>query len=694
LKFTQGIEASVPKNLLFVNEHFPSLMFLNQSDLSMSAAPLPLVLSERSNSSKINEDQLHSFIFSRLPVWLFSISEGKVLWANSPALELWEAESLEELHQRDMGADMTSSVQNRLLQYQRGFNDCAVFNETWTIYPKGKPKTVVCRYQGCQMHNGNTEMLCEGQIVGSESHATVRGAQALLYTTAMVTIYNQQLECIYANSAALNAFSQSELDLRKRIKDPTVLKALSKRHPLLPEGQITSDVETTSGNRIHEIDVRRSRDPITGQETTILTEVDVTEELEAKKHAETLASEDFLTGLLNRYYFQAHADEFIKENLNKGEYIYLLLFDLDRFKLVNDALGHLIGDELLKETAKKLTKFFGEQPIIGRFGGDEFCVLASSAMNPKQFEHVCELFLTTLKAPMFIQRHSLRVDASIGFSFAKYGEGIVCFDDLLMKADLALYAAKKGGRDGVQKFIPKLQIRRERSLHIEEELTHALQRSSGALHLHFQPIYDTVAGKPMGLEALCRLTTKEGEQISPTEFISIAESTTLMIDLGLWVLDSAISNLAEIGGFDPSLKLSINISPTQFLTSELLSNLKEYAARSDFDPRLIELELTETEAAIGETQFVEVLEELVDIGYFLAIDDFGIAYSNIHRLNSIPFSTIKMDRSIISHSNESLASGVIQIGKAMGLNVVAEGIETEQQSKLVAKLGCTRQQGY
>lgn len=254
---------------------------------------------------------IEAFEDSIFPVWIFDIDYARVLWANQSALELWEAETLSELSQRDMGTGMTPSVHGRLRQYQREFEDGGYFDESWTLYPKGIVKNVLCRFRGYRLTSGRMAMLCEAQLTTEKSSEFLRNSQALLYTGAMVTVYNTDGQCIYANPAALRAFSDQGTGLLDRILSKDVLQNLQSDMMIGTEGHYVSRVSTQNGPRTHEIEARKGYDAITGHQTLLLTELDIEEKEQAKRRVEHLANHDFLTGLHNRQYLTSRADEFI-----------------------------------------------------------------------------------------------------------------------------------------------------------------------------------------------------------------------------------------------------------------------------------------------------------------------------------------------------------------------------------------------
>ncbi len=642
----------------------------------------------------LGQMSIEAFEGSIFPVWIFDIDDARVIWANQSALELWEAETLAELQQRNMGDGMTTSVQTRLRQYQQEFEDGGHFDESWTLYPKGIVKNVLCRFRGYRLASGRMAMLCEAQLTVEKTAEVLRSSQALLYTGAMVTVYDTEGQCIYANPAALHAFSDQGTGLVDRVLSKTVLRSLQTDLKVGSEGRYVSAVNTQIGPRTHEIEARKGFDSVTGTQTLLLTEIDIEEKEQAKRRVEHLANHDFLTGLHNRQYLMSQADEFIRSAMDGGQGVFLLLIDLDRFKYVNDTFGHVIGDQLLTQLAARFQRFFPENVIISRFGGDEFCILLRSGATLTAITRQCRELVKELKKPIKIDRKVFSIDASVGFAYVLADDDYTGLDALLVKADLALYSAKANEGGSVRIFREKLYQKRVRFLEVEERLSHALRGHNDDLRLLFQPIVCLRTHKIVGLEALSRLHSLTEQEISPTEFIPVAESTGMITELGGWVLHEAVQSHLAMPTALANARMSVNVSPSQFHNLALLNQLRSLAATPNFNPGRMEIELTETALQIGESHFGKMLQEIVEMGYTLAIDDFGSAYSNIARLNGYPVQTIKIDRSMMTHADGKLVSGAIDIVRALNLSVVAEGVESQEQSDWLVSKGCTEHQGF
>lgn len=645
----------------------------------------------RKTSSTLGIGDVRVFEGSRFPVWVFDIDRARVIWANQPALGIWAAESMAELQGRDLGADMSTSVRAQLLQFQAAFHTGAHFDEPWTIFPRGTPRLLLCRFRGCLLTDGRMAMLCEAQAITPNDADMLKSNQALLYTAVMVTTYTKAGECTYANPAARMAFPVLDLPLLPRFRNAALQRALAGETGPQTEGRYLSEVETSRGLRIHEVEVRQSFDPIDGQQTFLITEIDVTEKEKAKDELAILATRDPLTGLRNRTYLASSATKFITSAHQRGHGVALLLLDLDRFKFVNDTLGHAAGDALLQAISTRMEAVVPKSALLARFGGDEFCCLLSGPEGERSFLRASLVILKELRRPLLIENNDLSVSASIGLSLAEGPQST--FEDLLQKADLALFAAKSDGGGKVRAFRPQMADRSHRFLQVDTELRDALARNR--LELFYQPRISFATGRIVAAEALIRLNTSSGVLVLPTEFIPIAEATGQIAAIGRWVLREAVRQLEALRSAGSTVNLSINVSPKQFSDPAFLALLRQIRPRIDAGPGDIELEITENILIDSDRRLRRVLHQISQLGYAFAIDDFGTAYSNLASLTRYPISCIKIDRTLIAHPDfRLLVTSVMTIGRAFGARIIAEGVETEPQRQWLKDNHCDEFQGF
>jgi diguanylate cyclase (GGDEF)-like protein/PAS domain S-box-containing protein len=408
----------------------------------------------------------------------------------------------------------------------------------------------------------------------------------------------------------------------------------------------------------------------------------------------TQALEDPLTGLANRSYLAAHVEQAIAGSA-RGDAIAVLLLDLDRFKVVNDTLGHGAGDELLCAVADRLRSTLRRGDLAARLGGDEFVVVCAGAGGaPHDVAALSQRLLEAVAAPYVVDGRELHISASAGLVFVDGPEATA--ESLLRDADVAMYRAKENGGARYEVFDAGLRARVVERLAIEGELRHALDRDE--LLLHLQPVVDLHRDELAGFEALVRWAHPQRGLVGPNEFISIAEETGLIVPIGSWVLAEATRQLATLQeAAGRPLRISVNLSARQ-LTPGLADEVAEALAAASLQPRQLTLEVTETLLVEGASA-VEVLAAVRALGVLIAIDDFGTGWSSLGSLQRYPVDVLKLDRSLVAPAAESapaaaLARAVVEMAQALGLDVIAEGMEDQAQLNAMKALGCPHGQGY
>jgi diguanylate cyclase (GGDEF)-like protein len=419
---------------------------------------------------------------------------------------------------------------------------------------------------------------------------------------------------------------------------------------------------------------------------------DVTERKRAQERIARLASFDELTGLANRTQFRARMNATLASVRERSTQIAIQLVDLDRFKSINDTLGHPIGDKLLKETAHRLSVVVSPSDVIARVGGDEFVVLQNIEHGREEAMRLAQLLATTLTDPFRIHGHRIDIGASIGIAVAP-ADGIDA-DQLLKKADMALYAAKNDGGGTYRFFAIQMEEAAQERRALELDLRQAL--STDQFSLHFQPLVDLRTGHVTTCEALLRWMHPVRGNVSPSEFIPVAEETGLIVELGKWVLQQACN---EAVTWPKDIKIAVNLSPVQFRDRTLGLNVISAVAKSGLQARRLELEITERVLLEESKSTLAVMEQLNNLGVGISLDDFGTGYSSFNYLHKFPINKIKIDKSFISDLAEegdsrSIVAAVASLGADLDKTVVAEGIETEDQMRLVYALGCHEGQGY
>jgi diguanylate cyclase (GGDEF)-like protein/PAS domain S-box-containing protein len=418
---------------------------------------------------------------------------------------------------------------------------------------------------------------------------------------------------------------------------------------------------------------------------------DVTEEVEAKLHITHMSHHDALTGLANRSYLSAY----LKGKLaSPGEHMYLLSLDLDRFKPVNDTLGHAAGDRVLCEIARRLTQCVRSGDLVARLGGDEFILVITHLPPQYDVEQLCARICNAVSQPISCGEHEIQVGASIGVVHApKDGDHP---GDLLRYADIALYEAKAAGRNNWQFYAAEMNERILERRQVETDLRNALSKSE--LFLEFQPRF-LVDGRILsGAEALLRWNHPVRGRMMPGQFIAVAEETGLIVSLSDWVLHNAC--LAACS-WDNRLAVSVNLSPIEFQRGDLVSRVRHVLAATGLEPARLELEITETVLLEDAASALAIMNDLKRLGVRLSMDDFGTGYSSLSYLRTYPFDGLKIDRSFVAdlqgstrESGRAVIESIIGLGRALALTVTAEGVETSDQLDELAGVNCDEAQGY
>ncbi|HUN99727.1 MAG TPA: EAL domain-containing protein [Bradyrhizobium sp.] len=418
---------------------------------------------------------------------------------------------------------------------------------------------------------------------------------------------------------------------------------------------------------------------------------DITERKHAEERITHLAHYDPLTDLPNRALFHDRLQHKLA-HLMPGEQLAVLYIDIDEFKSVNDTLGHLVGDELLKSVAISLGGCTRGDDFVARLGGDEFAVVQTAVKDEADVVDLATRIFAAIRAPYDCIGQQVSTDASIGIALApQHG---VDLHQILKNADLAMYAAKSAGRRTYRFFEPDMDAQVKSRRLMELDLRRAV--SDGALEVYYQPCLDLQSGGITGCEALLRWRHPQRGMISPAEFIPIAEETGLINQIGEWVLMTAC---AEATTWPDHIRLAVNVSPVQFRSGTLALKVASALAASGLPASRLELEITEAVLIRDDEAALEILHQLRDIGVRIALDDFGTGYSSLSYLQRFPFDKIKIDRCFINDIEESegsscIVQAVVNIATAREMTTTAEGVETRQQRELLRTLGCSEMQGY
>jgi diguanylate cyclase (GGDEF)-like protein len=423
----------------------------------------------------------------------------------------------------------------------------------------------------------------------------------------------------------------------------------------------------------------------------VSTHEDVTERRRAEARIHHLARHDPLTDLPNRTLLKERMDEALKL-VKRGQSMAVLCMDLDRFKPVNDTLGHPVGDALLRAVADRIRGLTRDGDTIARFGGDEFAIIQAGTEQPQGATALAQRLIEDVGWPFELDGHTINIGCSIGIAVAPTdGENA---DQLIKKSDTALYRAKMDGRGTYRFFEPDMDARAQARRTLELDLRKALANSE--FELHYQPLVDLERGQVSSFEALLRWNHPMRGRVSPADFIPLAEETGLIVPIGEWALRQAC---ADAAAWPDDVKVAVNLSPVQFKGEGLVRGVFNAVAAAGIAPSRLELEITESVLLQNSEATLSLLHQLRALGVRVSMDDFGTGYSSLSYLRSFPFDKIKIDRSFIadivtSIQSQAIVQAVTGLGATLGMATTAEGVETHEQLEHLRAQGCTEVQGY
>ncbi|MDX1810732.1 MAG: EAL domain-containing protein [Gammaproteobacteria bacterium] len=439
------------------------------------------------------------------------------------------------------------------------------------------------------------------------------------------------------------------------------------------------------------------RDPETNEVVEIVSvSRDITERKETEERLLYLANFDSLTGLPNRALFRDRLRRAVARAQRNDSKLALFFIDLDRFKTINDSLGHHAGDQLLRSVAKRLKQFAREGDTIARLGGDEFTVILEGIQDSEDAATVAEKIIELMRPPFRLDGHQLVVSPSIGITI--FPDDADDMRSLLKNADTAMYRSKENSGNCFEFYTSDMNEKAYEALVLENNLRSALDKNQ--FRLHYQPQIDLHSKSIIGIEALMRWEHPEQGLLNPEEFIPFIEETGLIEPIGEWVLKEACkeAKLWQEKGLPP-VRVAVNLSMRQFVANDLVQKVASALEEAELDPKYLELEITESFLAQNVDQATEILHELHELGVELSIDDFGTGYSSLAYLKQFPLNTLKIDQSFVSDITTNpeaaaIAEAIIALGQSLKLNVIAEGVENEEQTFFLRGHGCDWVQGY
>lgn len=428
----------------------------------------------------------------------------------------------------------------------------------------------------------------------------------------------------------------------------------------------------------------------------VISAIDITALKDVNKKMQNLALFDSLTGLANRRLFLDRLHQSLLSARRHKRTAAIMLLDLDQFKRINDTLGHQAGDDLLITISERLKTCVRKQDTVARLGGDEFTILLNDVTHLDKISAIAEHILHILKKPIKLGKHEVIVSTSIGITIAP--DDSTCGETLMKNADMALYKAKEQGRDGFYFFTEELNIRANHLMEIENELRRAIENDE--FYIKYQPQLDLRTNEIKSVEALIRWRHPVKGEIPPTDFISVAEETGLIVPIGDWVLRKACEEIASLNAATGrGLRVAVNLSTRQFMDLKLVNTVSEALEDSELDPRNLELEVTESMLMHDMDTVVDQLNRLKARGATITIDDFGSGYSSLSYIRTLPLDILKVDREFVKDIPEDLnameiTSAIIAMAHKMGLKVIAEGVENVDQRDFLMINRCDYAQGY
>ncbi|MGR5078724.1 putative bifunctional diguanylate cyclase/phosphodiesterase [Photobacterium swingsii] len=625
----------------------------------------------------------HFSLFDRLqsPVWVFDIDHKRIIWANQASLPLWESSSTEELVSRDLAKDMSQAVHAILEEYQQYFQRGEHIKTWWNFNPKQKQKKALCCFSGFTLDDGRMAMLVE--VIADES--TLRRELAFAECSNLALLFECQGSLISANDVYTHEFGSLLQDLAHFLGDRQLAETW------LTEARANSVIHrqklcwTGKQHLWFDIEGKWLQD----KQQLLLHLTNISPEKEKLRKAKYNAEHDFLTGLLNR----RGITNAIKKSHHDRQPYSLLFLDIDGFKLVNDTYGHAIGDKLLRAIAIRLNDTLQQKGLLARFGGDEFIIqierryIADSSLFAKEL-------IAVLNRPFHLKEvGELSIGCSIGITH--YPDDAIDIETLVTQADMAMHRAKLRGRNRSHHFSPEMADALYRKMTLRHHLTVAMEEE--AFELYYQPIVDLKSRQLKGFEALVRWHDEELGQVSPAEFIPLAEETGQIVPMGRWILETACKQLATWQNkYQRKFIISVNLSRAQ-LQASLAGNVAELLEQYQLEPSSLALELTESTMLQEYDEAKQCLEDLDALGIELHLDDFGTGYSSLSQLQDLPISTVKLDRSFVQgehKGSQAIIEATQAICEKLDLKVVAEGVETISQLEYLQNCNFDYCQGY
>jgi diguanylate cyclase (GGDEF)-like protein/PAS domain S-box-containing protein len=642
-----------------------------------------------------------------VPMWVYDRETLRFLAVNDAAVAHY-GYSREQFVSLTLLDIRPTEDRDRALQFVRSTGEAYITDRAWRHCKADKSEIYVIAYGRALTHEGRNAVLCAIVDVSERQRAedelrtqNLRFEAAIENMTQGLAMFDGERKLIICNRRYAEVYNLPPELIRpgtthRRILEHRVAAgAYSGRDPeSYIQSRITNADEGKPSTKLLEFPDGRSvivsHQPMPGG-GWVSTHEDITERRRAEARIEHMARHDALTDLPNRVLFREQLEQHLG-HLRRGEPLAVLCLDLDHFKAVNDALGHPLGDALLQAAASRIRTCLAETDTVARLGGDEFAILQVEAEQPNSATGLAQRLIGALGQPFDLDGHQVVIGTSIGIALAPFDGRDP--DQLLKNADMGLYRAKSDGRGTFRFFEPEMDAKMKVRRALEVDLRKAL--ANGEFELFYQPIVDLQHNELSGFEALLRWRHPERGMVSPAEFIPLAEEIGLITPIGEWVLRKACTD-AKL--WPEPIGVAVNFSPVQFKSKNLVSTVVSALATSGLPPKRLEIEITETVLIQDNETTLAVLHQLRDLGVRISMDDFGTGYSSLSYLRRFPFDKIKIDRSFIRDlarrdDSRSIVRAVTGLGSSLGMVTTAEGVETEEQLRLLRAEGCTQVQGY
>ncbi|MFT6344352.1 MAG: diguanylate cyclase (GGDEF)-like protein [Paraglaciecola sp.] len=617
-------------------------------------------------------------------VWVYDIDKYSIIWANQAALRLWDSPSVEDLKKRDLKTGLSVAVRDSLLQYQRAFELDQVIQENWFFTPKGKDTQAFCQFSGHRLADGRMAMQVEATTATNIYHSDEQFS-----ATTILSSFTMSGEFISGNPPYIKAFGHKFALLNQIICEPDTLQKiyLCINQKQRFEGDVL--MNSAQGKTWYHL-IAVNTQHAESNSTILLHHYDIHKRKTTEQTLQHQAWTDPLTDLLNRRGL-THA---LKCSVESDIPFTLLYIDLDGFKMVNDLSGHNAGDIILSEVADRLRQSSLPGSTLCRFGGDEFVLVLYQDLSEHALVGLLNRIIDSISEPyQDNQQNPIVLSASIGLSrFPKNGYII---ENLIMCADAAMYQAKKSGKKRWVEYQVGMEKELKRLSDLSQKLSLALKNQE--LSLYYQPIVDISKSSTTSFEALLRWYNSELGHISPQEVIDVAEKTGLIHDIENWVLNRAIHDLCTFKQIiGQHVTMAVNISGLHMLEPNLGEYVFSLLKQNNLQPSDLTIELTESVLLTNIDSEDSPANQMTKGGIRLSIDDFGTGYSSLAYLHAIPASVVKVDKAFLNQTENNTVTleCIHTLVSSLNMNSLIEGIETQEQSLLLQRLGFNLQQGY